>query len=281
MALVTSSDVRFKLPRVLVKAFNTMGDREKFHRVLDRYFLPTVTNRHRPQPFKFNPIGPKQHMEMLGTSAIASYYDAFASSIPDLVYDLQDVHWKFLPDGSCALIMSFLIYGTKVFHTSVETYDSVVVRSDGEAVYSTTTTTSSSSGAASAAEPSDHDLIVEAIESLAADVDGDDDMILSPPTDGASSAATSVVSPPQPHPSTSSQTSASDPSLDSDSNVDADLDMDAIVTGIERIRLQGVLTEAKPILVIGTMTFLTRPDGKVYDMDCVFHNRLYPTIESS
>lgn len=271
-ALVTSSDVRFKLPRVLVKAFNTMGDREKFQRVLNKYFLPTVSNRHRPQPFKFNPIGPKLHMEMLGTSAIASYYDAFANSIPDLVYDLQDVHWKFLPDGSCALIMSFLIYGTKVFHTSVETYDSVVVRSDGEAVYSTT----SAAGATSTSETAEHDMIVEAIESLATDVDGDDDMILSPPTDVTSSAETSVLSPPLPPPSTSSQTS-SEPSLESDSNVDADLDMDAIVTGIERIRLQGVLTEAKPIMVIGTMTFLTQPDGKVYDMDCVFHNRLYPS----
>lgn len=273
--IATTDDIRFKLPRVLVKAFNTMGDKQKFQATLSKYCLPSIRSRHKPQPFNTNPIGPKHSMELLGLESVAAYYDAFSYTIPDLVFDLKDVHWKFIADGSCAVILSFLIYGTKVFHTSVESFDSVIIQSGDNAVYSSSANNLKLQSTKTGTEttgPLEPTLASDSAVCRPISLDNNNCNDSNP-----------II---HKNISNDSNHRNSNDELDQliHSHLEAfaehypteDVEMDEMVTGIEKLRLQGCLAEAKSVLVIGTMIYFTQPDGMVYDMACVFHNRLEP-----
>lgn len=277
--IATTDDIRFKLPRVLVKAFNTMGDKQKFQATLSKYCLPTIRGRHKPQPFNTNPIGPKHSMEMMGLESVAAYYDAFSYTIPDLVFDIKDVHWKFIADGSCTVILSFLIYGTKVFHTSVESFDSVIIQSGDDAVYS-----SSANNLKLHSQPHSAKTGRETSGSLEPALASASAVDQSISLDNNSfKDSNSII-----HKSISNDSNHKNSNNELDqlihSHLEAfaeqysteDVEMDEMVTGIEKLRLQGCLAEAKSVMVIGTMIYFTQPDGMVYDIACVFHNRLEP-----
>jgi hypothetical protein len=130
--LLPEDDPRRKISRVFNKAFNTMGDRDAFKRLLMKYAEPTCRweNRHIG---KIHPIGPKR-VEMNGIDAAAQYFDTVIGLLPDVVFHLQGSDILLKPDGSAVIVVQTYMYGTKLFRAQTDECEHIIVDSSGHAM---------------------------------------------------------------------------------------------------------------------------------------------------
>lgn len=122
--VIPSDDVRRQYAVVFAEGFNSM-DKNGLRDLLYKYANPecVAVYKYVGNP---NPLYGPVYCQLVGLDAIANYWTAIFSAVPDSVFEMQENKLRALPSGYCAIVMKFIFSGTKIFRISADNHESVL-----------------------------------------------------------------------------------------------------------------------------------------------------------
>lgn len=122
--VIPSDDIRRQYAVVFAEGFNSM-DKNGLRDLLYKYANPecVAVYKYVGNP---NPVYGPVYCQLVGLEAIANYWNAIFSAVPDSVFEMQENKLRALPSGYCAIVMKFIFSGTKIFRISADVHESVL-----------------------------------------------------------------------------------------------------------------------------------------------------------
>lgn len=279
-SLIPSDDVRRKYASLFSEAFNGTGI-EELRVLLHLYALPSCV-----AIYKYvgnpNPLYGPQYCELKGVEAIMNYWQAIFGAVPDSVFEMQENKLRVLANPAhiqhiannmhsshhnnnssttnppntnsennnnnaapVAIVMKFIFSGTKVYRISADNHANVVY-SDTTTTSTSTTTTSKPLLSINSSHPSDQNHHHTAVEDHRRDTG----------TSGESVTQQSLLKP--------------DLSTDESTTATATSEEPVIQKLTHQLGLDGCLEKSAPFIFLGTMTFFTGSDKKIYKIEVVY-----------
>ncbi|RYG68824.1 hypothetical protein EON64_04285 [archaeon] len=122
---IPKNDVRRSYPLIFKDAFNAC-DGDIFEALLTKHCTENCGAFYRYVGTN-NPYGDFDHMEAVGIPAIAAYWGAIFSAVPDSLFDIVETKFRLLPNRQTSIVCKFLYSGTKVYKLATDDTKSSVI----------------------------------------------------------------------------------------------------------------------------------------------------------
>eukprot|EP01031_Cornospumella_fuschlensis_P039534 gene39534-48132_t len=122
---IPKNDIRRSYPLIFKDAFNAC-DGDAFESLLTKHCVENCGAFYRYVGAN-NPYGDFENMEIVGIPAIATYWGAIFSAIPDSLFDIVETKFRLLPSKQTCIVCKFLYSGTKVYKLATDDTKTSVV----------------------------------------------------------------------------------------------------------------------------------------------------------